>query len=281
MRRAAIALTASAILLSAVLAAGIGQAAFAADLPARPAPYAAPVIVPIYNWSGCYLGANVGGQYGSDKITTTSSVNNFGAAGAAFLDGLTSTTINPQGVIGGVQGGCNAQFASFVIGFEADASWLYGVQSRTVTVGAGAPAPFLAGDFMTNEVKATFLATARARAGVALDRVLLFVTGGAAFGTIKTSDSLGTFGGLFVSTTSTTANRTGWTVGAGLEYAMTQNWLFKAEYLYVDLGSFDAPIACALICIDANDTTAHHKYTDHIGRIGINYKFGGPVYAKY
>jgi outer membrane immunogenic protein len=274
-------LTAVALATSAALAAGIGQAAFAADLPARPAPYAAPVISPIYNWTGCYLGANVGGQYGSDDITTTTSVNNFGAAGAAFLDALTPTTIHPQGVIGGVQGGCNAQFASFVIGFEADASWLYGRQSRTVTVGAGAPAPFLAGDFMTNEVKAEFLATARARAGVALDRVLLFVTGGAAFGTVKTTDTLGTGGGAVVSTTNTTANRTGWTVGAGLEYAMTQNWLFKAEYLYVDLGSFDAAIACVAACIDVNDTTVHHKYTDHIGRIGINYKFGGPVYAKY
>ena len=276
MRRAAIALT-----TSAVLTAAIGQAAFAADLPARPAPYAAPVIVPIYNWTGCYLGANVGGQYGLDEVTTTTSVNNFTGAGAAFLDGLTPTTIHPQGVIGGVQGGCNAQFAGFVIGFEADASWLYGVQSRTVTVGAGAPAPFLAGDFMTNEVKATFLSTARARAGVALDRVLLFVTGGAAFGTVKTTDTLGTGGGAFVSTTNTTANRTGWTVGAGLEYAMTQNWLFKAEYLYVDLGSFDAPIACVPACVDVNDTTVHHKYTDHVARIGINYKFGGPVYAKY
>jgi outer membrane immunogenic protein len=279
MRRTAIVLTTTAALLSAVLAAGIGQAAFAADLPARPAPYATPVIVPIYNWTGCYLGANVGGQYGLDKITTTTSVNNFPAGGAAFLDGLTPATIYPNGVIGGVQGGCNAQFASFVIGFEADADWLYGRQSRTITVGAGAP--IAAGDFMTNEVKATFLTTARARAGVALDRVLLFVTGGAAFGTIKTSDTLGTFGGTRVSTTSATTNRTGWTAGAGLEYAMTQNWLFKAEYLYVDLGSFDAAIACVLACIDVNDTTAHHKYTDHIGRIGINYKFGGPVYARY
>ncbi len=280
MRRTAIALTTSAVVLSAVLAAGIGQAAFAADL-ARPAPapYAAPVVVPIYNWTGCYLGANVGGQYGSDKITTTTSPNNFAAGGAAFLDGFTPTTIHPQGVIGGVQGGCNAQFSSFVIGFEADASWLYGTQSRTITVPAGTPVA--AGDFMTNEVNATFLATARARAGVALDRVLLFVTGGAAFGTVKTTDTLGTFAGVLVSTTSTTANRTGWTVGAGLEYAITQNWLFKAEYLYVDLGSFDAPIACVLACIDVNDTTVHHKYTDHVARIGINYKFGGPVYAKY
>jgi outer membrane immunogenic protein len=274
MRRTAIVLT-----TTAVLVAGIGQAAFAADLPPAPAPYRAPVIVPIYNWTGCYLGANVGGQYGSDKITTTTSVNNFPGGGAAFLDGRTPVTINPQGVIGGVQGGCNVQFASFVIGFEGDADWLYGRQSRTITVGAGAP--IAAGDFLTNEVKATFLTTARVRAGVALDRVLLFVTGGAAFGTIKTSDTLGTFGGTRVSTTSATTNRTGWTAGAGLEYAMTQNWLFKAEYLYVDLGSFDAAIACVLACIDVNDTTAHHKYTDHIGRIGINYKFGGPVYAKY
>jgi outer membrane immunogenic protein len=279
MRRTAIALATSAVLAAGL---GIGQAAFAADLPPAPppsAPYRAPVIVPYYSWTGCYIGANVGGHWGTDKITTTTSANNFAPGGAAFLDGLTPASYHPQGVIGGVQGGCNVQFSSFVIGFEADADWLGGTQSRTIVVGAGAPVA--AGDFVTNSTNATFLATARARLGVALDHTLLFVTGGAAFGTVKTTDTLGTFGGLLTSTTTTTAKRTGWTVGAGFEYAMTGSWLLRAEYLYVDLGTFDAPILCGALCVDVNDTVVHHKYTDHIFRTGISYKFGGPVYAKY
>jgi outer membrane immunogenic protein len=249
------------------------------QLKARP-----PAPPPVYTWTGCYLGANVGSHFGSDKITTTSSVNNFGfgfavPAGAAFFDSLTPTTLHPQGYAYGLQGGCNLQLGSFVGGFEADADWLSGSFSRTILAG---PNPFFAAnDYLINSTNATFLSTARARLGVAFNRMLLFVTGGVAFGTVKATDTLGTFNGFGVAVTTTTANRTGWTAGGGIESALTDNILLRAEYLYVDLGRFDAAMACQFVCVDAADTIVHHKYTDNIVRAGISYKFGGPVYANY
>jgi outer membrane immunogenic protein len=255
----------------------IGQAAMAADL--RPLPQVKAPVVPAFNWTGCYLGGNVGYQYGEDKITTTTAPANFAAGGAAFLDGITPATLRPAGAIGGVQGGCNYEISSVVIGFEADADWTGGVAQRTFVVPAGAPVA--QNDFMTDSARLSFLSTVRGRIGVAFDRVLLFATGGVAFGTVKTVDTLGTAGGAAVSTTNTTANRTGWTAGAGAEFAVTDNWLLKVEYLYVDLGTFDAGIACLVACVAANDTVVHHKYTDNMVRVGINYKFGGPIYARY
>jgi outer membrane immunogenic protein len=267
-------------ILAAGLSACIAQAALAADMPLAPPP--PPIVIPVYSWTGCYIGGNVGGHWGSDKITTTSSPNNgnfFDAAGAGFFDSLTPTTYHPQGVAAGLQAGCNLQTGRFVVGLEADADWLNGTLSRTVVAGVnGFIAP---NDYLINSTKATFLATARARVGVAVNRMLLYVTGGAAFGTIKTTDTLGTFNGFGVATTDTTAKRTGWTVGGGIEFAMGYNWLLRAEYLYVDLGTFDAAIACQFVCVDATDTVVHHKYTDNIVRVGVSYKFGGPVVANY
>jgi outer membrane immunogenic protein len=266
-------------ILAAGLSACLAPAALAADMPLAPPP---PVVIPVYSWTGCYIGANVGGHWGSDKITTTSSPNNgafFGPDRAGYFDSLTPTTYHPQGVAGGVQGGCKLQAGNFVAGFEADADWLSGTFARTVVAPAN-PVFLPAGTFLSNETKATFLGTVRARVGVAVNRMLLFVTGGAAFGTVNTTDSLGTIFGI--ATTSTTAKRIGWTVGGGIESALTDNWLLRAEYLYVDLGKFDAAMQCtAFFCPDPADSVVHHKYTDHIVRAGISYKFGGPVYAKY
>jgi outer membrane immunogenic protein len=265
-------------ILAAGLTACLAQAASAADM--APA-YKAPVVIPVYTWTGCYLGANVGSHFGSDKITTTSSVNNFGfgfavPAGAAFFDSLTPTTLHPQGYAYGLQGGCNLQLGNFVAGVEGDADWLTGSFSRTMVVGVN-PVFVPPGDYMINSTNATFLSTARARAGVAINRLLLYVTGGVAFGTVETTDTLATFNGFRVAATSTTVKRTGWTVGGGIEQALTDNILLRAEYLYVDLGSFDAAIACQVACVDAADTVVHHKFTDQIIRAGISYKFGGPL----
>ena len=164
-------------------------------------------------------------------------------------------------------------------GVEADASWLDGNGSRAVVFGALGPT--LTGTFMNDSAKATFLATVRGRAGVAFDRGLIYVTGGAAFGELKTADRLG-FPGNFLDANSATTHRTGWTVGAGAEYAFTSDWSVKAEYLYVDLGTVNVGLACtAAPCVVANDAIVHHRYTDNIGRIGLNYRFGGPVVARY
>ncbi len=266
---------------SVALAALIAAPAMAADLAVRAPVYRAPPpVVPLWSWTGFYIGANIGGHWGKDDITTTTDTGGgFGPAGAAAIDAASPTSLKPQGVIGGIQGGYNWQFGGGLFGIEADANWLGGSSSRTIPPGV---IPVInPADFMIDTAKATFLGTVRARLGVVFDRVLLYATGGAAFGTLKTTDTFGHFGGTIVTTTSDTTSRTGWTVGGGLEYGFTNNWSAKVEYLYVNLGSFDTIIP-GTVAGFPDAIRVHHKYTDNIVRVGLNYRFGyGPVYAAY
>ena len=253
----------------------IGSAS-AADLPVKAPPMVAP---PVWSWTGFYVGANVGGHWGDDELTTTTSPPNFVAGFATALDAASAATVKPQGLIGGVQAGYNWQFNSFLMGVEADANGLSGTGSRSVTFGPLGGAG--AGTFMNDSVQETFLATVRGRVGVTFDRALLYATGGYAVGTIKTSDNLG-FPGNFNDATSASTTRSGWTAGAGVEYAFAPNWSAKVEYLFVDLGTTNVALACGVApCVNPNDSIVHHRYTDDILRVGVNYHFGGPVVARY
>ena len=96
------------------------------------------------------------------------------------------------------------------------------------------------------------------RLGYAADRFLPYVTGGAAFGNIQASTP--GFAG------SSTTNL-GWTVGAGIEFALAGNWTAKAEYLYVDLGNFNCGLGCGAAAVN------HVSFSDNILRGGFNYRF--------
>jgi outer membrane immunogenic protein len=119
---------------------------------------------------------------------------------------------------------------------------------------------------------------------------LLYVTGGLAVGEVKSTSSVGTTTTTTLSfgtppgPTSTSAlagassTQAGWTIGAGVEGAIGGNWTAKLEYLYVDLGTVNNTFAGTAPF--APLTTSAHV-TDNILRAGINYRFGGPVVAKY
>ena len=197
------------IVLAAVLAAPAG--AHSADLGGRLPVKASPVApVPYYAWSGLYLGLNGGGGFGSQ-------VNN-----DAFR-GIVTSFPNNGGLIGGTVG-YNFQTGSTVFGLEGDIDWS-GIRGSSGAINGVNYQDYL-----------HWIGTVRGRVGIAFDRFLPFVTGGAAFGGSKDSinSPLGVFNG------SNTA--AGWTVGAGLEYGITPNVSLKAEYLYVDLGN-TSPIA--------------------------------------
>jgi outer membrane immunogenic protein len=118
---------------------------------------------------------------------------------------------------------------------------------------------------LTCETSNTYLATGRARLGYAFDRFLPYLTGGVAYGDIKAD----------IAPTGQSASKAklGYTFGAGIEYAFLGNWTAKAEYLYVDLGSFDTGIAAVPpISVD---------FKESIVRAGINYKFSGPTFAQW
>lgn len=213
-------------LLATVASMALANVASAADMPARMATKAVP-FVQMYNWTGLYVGANIGYGWGraSDSL------------------GLVSGNLN--GVIGGGQVGYNWQMNNLVLGVETD--FQGSGQSQTSTAGAFT---------ITDRIR--YFGTVRARVGFAWDRTLLYVTGGYAYTNIG-SDVTGP--GVAGS-----ANTTKWggTVGAGLEYAFAGPWSAKAEYLYVDSGT---------VAVTSGVFTDNVRIKNHIGRVGINYRF--------
>ncbi|HZS65216.1 MAG TPA: outer membrane protein [Xanthobacteraceae bacterium] len=223
---------------AAALGTALAGSASAADLPRRPAvPAKAPAayIAPAYNWTGLYLGINGGGGWGTSRWT-----DNAGTTGDFDLSG---------GLVGGTVG-YNWQAAQAVFGIEGDLDWsnIDGTTSSGVCGGTNC------------KTENSWLGTARGRLGYAgIDRVMPYVTGGLAFGDIKS-----TVPG-FVGQTDT---KTGWTAGGGVEFALPANWTAKGEYLYADLG--DTSCAAAN-CGGTGSTKVEFK--SHLLRGGLNYKF--------
>lgn len=239
----------------AAVAALMATPALAADLSsAAPAPYyKAPPPVEVCTWCGFYIGANVGGSWGNARST-------FDAPGfPAFF----SNTSHPDGVIGGGQVGYNWQTGNLVFGIETD---FQGSGQRASDTLAAIATP-LGAFSLTETDKETWFGTTRGRIGFApgASNWLLYGTGGVAYGDVDTAFTLATpFGSATVSDTST---RVGWTGGGGLEYMFLPRWSFKAEYLYMDLGTANFGLPFGI--------TQHIRFQDNIARVGIDYHFGG------
>jgi outer membrane immunogenic protein len=259
----------------ALIALGLSIPAMAADLEIGPPAYkATQPILRAYDWTGFYIGGNVGGHWGFDKITTSTDTDGgFGAAGAAAIDAASPVTLHPKGFIGGVQAGYNLEGTGGVVGIEVDANWLGGSAMRTLTA-----IPVISPlDAMTNTIQATFLSTFRMRWGTTAlsDRSLLFVTAGFAFETLKTTDTMGHFGNTIITSTSSSTTHPGLAAGGGFEYAFTDNLSAKVEYLFVSVKNVDTTIPSS-IAGNPDSIAVTHNYSDNIGRFGLNFKFGGP-----
>jgi outer membrane immunogenic protein len=214
--------------MTAILAlTAAAQTANAADLSRRPPPEYPVKAQPLraFDWSGFYVGVNGGFGWGTSSY-------DFGAAG---ID-----RFNVKGGLAGGTIGYNYQFGQTVVGIEGDLDW-QNVKGSAICV-AG-----------VCQTKSDWLGTVRGRLGYAIDRFMPYVTGGAAFGDVKTNiPGLG----------SESTTRAGWTVGGGAEYAFAPNWTVKAEYLFVDLGKFTCNLCGANV-----------KFNENIVRAGLNYKF--------
>jgi outer membrane immunogenic protein len=276
----------------ALMGAAAGQEARAADMPAAPV-LKAPMRSPIYDWTGFYVGANGGGSGGrSSTDVVLGTINrSFVVAGQTPLG---STSGFMLGGLAGVQAGYNWQTSATVLGLEADiqATGQKGdavlpavilVPNLCIAPGpcVGPPATAVTGvvDFAQ---KLPWFATARARVGYTpADRWLVYATGGVAVGEIKTDASVtvplaGTSSGSFDQT------RVGWVAGAGVEAALGGGWTGKVEYLHLDFGSFSNSFLALNSGGDFRGfITGTSHVTDEIVRVGLNYRFGGPVVAKY
>src|SRR5476651_1331243 len=214
------------ILLASVglLALGVASAS-AADIQRRQAmPAKAPAyIMPVYNWTGPYIGISGGGAFGRSDVGAPLSSGSFNTSG---------------GLVGGTLG-YNYQMGQAVLGLEGDISWS-NIRGSSTCGG------------LSCGTRNDWLSTARGRLGYAVDRFLPYVTGGAAFGDIKTSAT------GFADSHST---KVGWTAGGGIEAALAGPWTAKLEYLYVDLGRGGG--------IAGSDAS----FKTNIVRAGINYRF--------
>jgi outer membrane immunogenic protein len=222
-------------LLSSVAALGLvaAGAASAADLPSRKGPVVAPIYAPIFTWTGFYVGANAGYAWGQIDSTNLGVIPQFK---------------DPDGFVGGGQIGYNYQIGQWVVGLEAD------FQGADLKATTGA----LNGFSASNELN--WFGTVRGRVGYAFDRFLPYVTGGFAYGQVKNKITAPTF------VYSDDNVQYGWTLGAGLEYAFTNNLSAKVEYLYVDLDKES-------LNVPGGTFTSKVETKFSVVRAGLNYKF--------
>jgi outer membrane immunogenic protein len=266
------------IALSTVSALTLGGAALAADLPRRAAPPLLPP-VPVFTWTGAYFGINAGYISTDRNRVTLGGLNGVAAANIAVGARPAAVRLDNDGFTGGGQVGYNYQIGNFVLGVEADAA--YTDIDRTVgTVGA-------TGALTVHRSQLDFLGTVRGRAGIAFDRVLVYGTGGFAYGNVRNAGLYFAPAGGAALQFAGASDRieTGWAAGGGVEYALpTDSFLnffrssavtLKAEGLYYDLGRRNVGILNTGAGPAANPGyVARFEQSGFVARAGLNYKFG-------
>lgn len=264
------------LLLSTVAVLGMSAAAVAADLPARtmapaPAPF---VAAPVFTWTGFYAGVHAGGAWQDLRAERPAfTPGTLALAPGATVGAFAPATLGSRSrstFMGGGHLGYNQQFGAFVLGGELDLSWMGG-RSRTTFDGTLTEATLGAvPTTLTVRSGLDWLGTARLRAGVAFDRVLVYATGGVAFGN---PDNRVTFAAPGVTWTGRDDTvRAGWTVGGGVEFAWTDNLTVRAEYLYYDLGR-QTVTANTTGPLAGTNVSYRFNNSGQIGRVGVSFKF--------
>ncbi len=256
--------------LAGAILATLTVPAFAADLPSEKGPpaYAPPPPPPVFSWTGIYIGGQVGYDWGTAHY--------FDETFAVPLTGLSQSGVIGGGHIGadyelgslgnflpGLGGFLPGSGGGIVIGIEGDVN---GASTRDSTFDP------VSGSFYSLRENEDF--SIRGRLGIAFDRVLIYGTGGGAYGNFHTS---------YNDTDFFNTGHFGWTAGGGIEYAIDDNWSVRAEYRYTDYGHFTDSTVTS---IGIGDTISHHIRDNRV-QAGFSYKFGEPpppappVVAKY
>jgi len=320
------------LLLASVATATIAGSAIAADLPSRKAPPPAFIPPPVLTWQGFYVGAN-GGAFWNNSRNITTVGTDFGVplAGAAPFSAAAAIAAtnnfgnngnnNRVGFLGGVQWGYNWQWNQIVLGTESDFQGTFDSCRNNGNNGA-----FFGGFGNNNngciqtsvglapidatglnmlgvqavERRMDYFGTSRVRAGfLVTPTLLLYGTGGVAYGHIRTTSVISTAvagvpAGAVIPGVSVFDDRrlkAGWTAGGGLEWMFLPNWSVKAEALYYDLGrttftqNFTQLLPPLGIALSNTGTRTSFTNTGVIARAGLNYHFSwgapAPVVARY
>jgi outer membrane immunogenic protein len=296
--------------------------AFAADLAPRMYTKAPAVVAAIYDWTGFYVGGNVGYSWGRSN-------SQLALLDAGTIVSAANSKFDMNGAIGGGQLGYNWQRDKWVFGLEGDIQ-ASGQQGSTYTTCAGNTTVFtnasptfpasvvnsacslghvgdtgignVGGQAVTDALsqKLDWFGTFRGRIGSTFiaPTFLTYVTGGLAIGDIKSTNTVtgnnvtnpagnGVNGGTILTpvgaTMSNSTVRAGWTLGVGIEGVVSGNWTAKLEYLYMDFGNVSGSFITPVVGPSGGFLTASYNshITDNILRVGLNYRFTGPVVAKY
>jgi outer membrane immunogenic protein len=248
--------TTARLTLAAATLAALAGSATAADLGARaPAPYRpSPPPPPLFSWTGCYIGGNIGGGWASHSSNDVT-----GAVTGVVGADLGSHTAS--GFIGGGQIGCDYQAGV----------WVFGVQGMFDGAGMQGSNTDATGLFVVNS-NIPWLATVTGRVGVtAAPTVLVYAKGGGAW--VRDNYTVTAVPGIALGNASSTPS--GWTVGGGVEWAFAGNWTAFAEYDYLDFGTpgvnFTPAVGAATFPINI-------KQNINSFMVGINYRFGAIGY---
>ena len=245
--------------------------AFAADLPHR-APAPAPAFTSAPTWAGSYLGVDVGGGW------TKNSGSWIGNAAPAVIGSLIGTAPqNASGIVGGLYGGHNWQSNNIVFGIEADIEASSLSKTSNVTSLDVALAPLGPIAAVSERSRLPWQGSLRGRIGYSFGSALLYATGGLAVASVETrvTNTGRPSPDSFRKTVS------GWTLGAGVEYAIDTKWSARAEYRYSDFARFNNSLNASVFI--PNSVIVNQHVTESVVRVGLTYKFGGPsaVVAKY
>ena len=249
----------------AVVVLGMAAPAFAADLPARTYTKAPVMVAPIYDWSGFYIGLNGGGASSHECYTIT---NSAGAVVFPTSEGCHNAT---GGLVGG-QVGYRWQASNWVFGVEAQGDWA-SLKGSNPSLTALIP--------YTNQTKIDAIGLFTGQIGYAFNNVLWYVKGGAAV-TDNNYSSFFPVGNVFAAAgvpfNAASDTRWGGAVGTGIEIGFAPNWSVALEYDHLFMGNPNITFPPTSIAVGRSDTIAQGV---DMGTIRINYRFGGPVVAKY
>lgn len=254
-------MTTKIILGAIALAVSTFTSAMAADVPM---PYKAAPAAPAFSWTGCYVGGNGGGGRGVNEQQP--------------IAGLTFNADHNSGWLAGVQGGCDYQVGSLVVGVEGRFDWA-DVKDTTATLIPGGAVGFL----LTTQLDR--VATATGRVGYAFDRVLFYAKGGAAFARFNHQFTQTDFAAVTIDFKGS-RDVAGYVVGGGFEYALLPNLSLTAEYNYFDFGMNGYTLNCSgnAACAGTPMFPASVRQNMQTVMLGVNWRFNtglAPLVAKY